>query len=222
MYAAEQADRLILAKLFDFNWLGVYTIAFTLATLPKEVAKALSYNVIFPAISNQAELPRHELRLKILRQRGKLLLGFAVLLAVMVLGGDWLIDIYRAKYANAKGMLPILTLGGWFSVLFYTSSPALLALGKPLYSAQSNLARFITISLGMWLGYQWAGAYGVIVAIALSDVPLYLVNLYGLWKEKILCLTQDIWITLVFGFMVATLLGLRYAYNGSLPFHWIS
>ena len=58
MFASEQSDRLILGKLLSFQMLGVYTIAYTLANLPRQVIKQLSYKVIFPTISNQTELPR--------------------------------------------------------------------------------------------------------------------------------------------------------------------
>ena len=43
IFMAEQSDRLILGKLLNFETLGVYTIAYTLANIPKEIIKKLSY-----------------------------------------------------------------------------------------------------------------------------------------------------------------------------------
>lgn len=215
MFAAEQADYIILGKLLSFKMLGVYIIAYTLASIPREIIKQLSYKVIFPAISKQANLPRDILRAKILPQRRLILLGFAILLAALTTTGDLVVTtLYDQRYSAAGWMMPILCCGMWFSLLFYTISPALLALGKPLYSAQSNFARFAIITVAMPLTYQTFGVVGAVIVISLSDLPLYLTNLYGLWQEKLFCFTQDIQVT---SFFIATLV-LFLAIRNSLGF----
>ena len=199
IFMAEQSDRLILGKLLNFETLGVYTIAYTLANIPKEIIKKLSYRVIFPAISSQVDLPRSSLRAKIVRQRGLMLMGFAVGLAALITVGDLIIGtLYDSRYTEATWMMPILCCGIWFSLLFYTASPALLAISKPLYSAQSNLARFTMIGVVLPLSFAKFGTLGAIITIAFSDLPLYIVNLYGLWREKLSCIRQDIQITALF------------------------
>ena len=133
MFAAEQADRLVLAKILSFQMLGVYTVAYTLASIPREIIKHLSHRVIFPAISLQSELPRTSLRSKIIRQRRIILLGFGIILAALITVGDLIVaTLYDRRYAEAIWMMPILCSGIWFSLLFYTINPALLAIGKPL------------------------------------------------------------------------------------------
>ncbi len=214
----EQADRLILAKLLSFKLLGVYTVAYTLAGIPREIIKTVSHRVIFPAISNQIDLPRSSLRIKILRQRQMILIGFAISLAALVTVGDLVIAVlYDNRYADATWMMPILSCGIWFSVLFYTISPALLAIGKPLYTAQSNLAGFVVIGLGLPLMFFYFGTVGAIILIAVSDLPLYLVNLYGLWREKLSCLTQDLQITAFFIGILTVSLTIRNYLGFGLP-----
>lgn len=218
MFLAEQADRLILAKLLSFQMLGVYTIAYTLANIPKEVIKQLSHRVIFPTIANQIDLPRSSLRAKILRQRRRLLIGFAILIAILVSVGDLVIaTLYDKRYSEATWMMPILCCGIWFSLLFYTVSPALLAIGKPLYSAQSNLARFLMIGVGLPLVFFRFGTLGAIIVIALSDLPLYIVNLYGLGRENLSCIGQDIQSTAFFIAILALLLIIRNYLGFGLP-----
>ncbi|MBV6623898.1 MAG: oligosaccharide flippase family protein [Rivularia sp. (in: Bacteria)] len=218
MFAAEQADRLVLAKLLSFKLLGVYTVAYTLASIPKEVIRQLSYKVIFPAISKQQDLPRHILRGKILKQRRLILLGCGVVLAALVTIGDLVIGLlYDQRYIEATWMMPILCCGMWFSLLFYTISPALLAIGKPLYSAQSNFARFAIIILAVPSAYQVFGVIGAIGVIAFSDLPLYIVNLYGLWREKLFCFIQDIQTTALFITTLALFLFIRYNLGFGFP-----
>jgi O-antigen/teichoic acid export membrane protein len=218
MFAAEQADRLVLAKILSFKMLGVYTVAYTLASIPREVIKQLSYKVIFPTISQEADLPRATLRDKILRQRWFILLGTAIILAFLTTIGDLIVALlYDKRYADATWMMPILCSGIWFSLLFYTISPALLAISKPLYSAQSNFARFGVIILGVPLAYYSFGTLGAIIVIAFSDLPLYIVNLYGLWQEKLFCFTQDIQATAFFMIVLTLCLLIRYSLGFGLP-----
>jgi O-antigen/teichoic acid export membrane protein len=218
MFAAEQADRLVLAKILSFQMLGVYTVAYTLASIPREVIKQLSYKVIFPTISQQADLPRAILREKILRQRWLILLGTAIVLAILTTIGDFIVAfLYDKRYADATWMMPILCSGIWFSLLFYTINPALLAISKPLYSAQSNFARFGIIILGVPFAYYSFGSLGSIIVIAFSDLPLYIVNLYGLWQEKLFCLTQDIQTTVFFMVVLSLCLLTRYSLGFGLP-----
>ncbi len=218
MFASEQSDRLILGKLLSFETLGVYTVAYTLANIPKEVIKKISYRVIFPAISSQVDLPRSSLRDKILRQRRFIMMGSAVGLAALTTVGDLIIGtLYDNRYAQATWMMPILCCGIWFSLLFYTISPALLAIGKPLYSAQSNLARFVMIGVVLPLAFFRFGILGAIIVISLSDLPLYIVNLYGLWREKLSCIRQDMQVTALFVGILSLFIFIRNYLGFGLP-----
>lgn len=217
-FVAEQSDRLVLAKLLSFKLLGVYTVAFTLASIPKEVIRIISHKVIFPTISRQRDLPRDILRAKILKQRRLILLGCGIILATLVTVGDLIISLlYDQRYIAATWMMPILCCGMWFSLLFYTISPALLAIGKPLYSAQSNFARFAIILLAVPIAHQNFGVVGAIAVIAFSDLPLYIVNLYGLRREKLFCLAQDIQTTTFFIGILSLFLFIRYNLEFGLP-----
>lgn len=218
MFLAEQADRLILGKLLSFEILGIYTIAYTLANVPREVIKQISHRVIFPAISQQADLSRNHLRSKIIRQRWRILIGFAVFLAGLTTVGDLVIaTLYDERYRPATWMLPILCCGIWFSVLFYTMSPALLALGKPIYSAQSNAARLIAIAAGLPVAFSLIGIPGAIAVVAFSDFLPYLVVQYGLIREKLFCLSQDLWMTGAFVGILSFLLWIRYTLGFGFP-----
>ncbi len=218
VFVAEQADRLILGKLLSFEMLGVYTVAYTLASIPKEIIRQVSHKVIFPAVSEQSDLPRYTLRAKILHQRRLMLIGCAIVLAALVTVGDLVVGtLYDQRYADACWMMPILCCGVWFSLLFYTISPALLGIGKPLYSAQSNFARFGIIAFGVPLAHQSFGLLGAVIVIALSDLPLYIVNLYGLWQEKLTCFIQDIKSTVFFVGILNLLLLIRYSLGFGVP-----
>ena len=210
MFLADQIDRLLLGKLLSLEMLGVYTVAITIANIPRELIKALSYQVIFPTFSRQTDLSPGSLQAKIKRQRWPILLGFAVLLALLISFGDLIIDqLYDERYRQATWMMPILGLGVWFSVLFYTTSVIILAIGKPWYLSQSNLARLLTVGIGLPLGFYLVGVFGAIAAVALSDLPSFLVLQHGLRREKLACIAQDFLATIFFLGILAIVLVIR-------------
>ncbi|MEG4989456.1 oligosaccharide flippase family protein [Microcoleus sp. BR0-C5] len=222
-FLCSQADRLILGKIFTLTMLGIYGIAFTLGDMPRQVILAITGKVIFPSISLLAELPREELRAKILKNRKLILIPLAVGLAIFVSFGDQLIlTLYRKEYAAASWMMPILALGIWHTTLYNMMGSCLLAVGKSQYQAMGNLLTFVNLCISIPLGYHLKGNLGAVIAIALGDLPTYVVTNYGLWREGLTCFWQDIQLTALFVGVLATLIWCRVAFGLHLPIDKIS
>ena len=198
-FLANQSDRLILGKLLTLGQLGVYTIAFTLADMPRQIMARISNGIVFPIAAKKKDIPRSELREKILSQRRLLLLGLATFVALLAGLGDILIAfLYDDRYEEATWMMTLLSIGIWPYVLFDTTRPVLLAIGRSRYEALANFLRFTSISLGIVAGFHFFGLVGAIAVLAFSDVPLYIANQYGLLKEGLTCYRQDFIMTLFF------------------------
>ncbi len=222
-FLCSQADRLILGKIFTLTMLGIYGIAFTLGDMPRQVIMALSGRVIFPSISMLAELPREELRAKILNNRQLILIPLAVGLAIFVIFGDQLIlTLYRKEYAAASWMMPILALGIWHTTISSMMGGCLLAVGKSQYPAMANLLTLVNLCISIPLGYHLKGNLGAVIAVALGDLPTYAVINYGLWKEGLTCFWQDMQFTALFVGVLASLLWCRVAFGLGLPIDKIS
>lgn len=218
MFLAENSDQFILPKLASLSVLGVYSVAWNLAGTPRTLIKRLSTTIIFPAISLKNELPRAELKQKIAKQRRLLLIGGAAMLAILVCTGDLVVGaLYDKRYIDATWMMPILCAGIWFVILFYTLSPALLAVGQPKFVAFSNFTSFIVIALGMPIGFHYFDTPGAITVISFSDFFPYFILLIGLFKEKLLFLWQDFLSTLLFVGLVTLLIFIRYQLGFGLP-----
>ena len=216
---AEQSDRLILGNLLPLEVLGVYSVALSLANLPRQIVKRLGNQIIFPVVSRRAELSREKLRIEILRQRQKLLIIFGLMLLPFIILGDGIIfKMYDDRYVDATWMLPILALGVWFSVLFNTANFCLMGIGKPIYGAVGNGLRFLTISIGLFVGYNYGGILGAIIVVAVSDVPAYIGIQHGLAREKLLFLSQDLKSTILFLSLISILLMARTWLGFSTPF----
>lgn len=217
-FFGEQADRLILGRLLGVEMLGIYIVALTFADLPRSVTVALSGKVIMPAISKIADLPRPEIRTKICRKRMPVLLVMAAGVTLIATFGDWIIELlYDERYQQAAWMLPVLALGVWPRLLCNTNEPALFSLGRPQYSAAANLARFLFTVVGIWVGHSLFGLPGAVIGVALNDLCYYLVANFGLWREGLSGIRQDILATGILICALTLLLGARSTLGLGLP-----
>ncbi|MEN8140592.1 MAG: oligosaccharide flippase family protein [Thermodesulfobacteriota bacterium] len=218
MFLATQADRFLLGKLFPLSLFGIYNIAVIFAELPKQVLTKLSNRVIFPLMAQFSELPREEFRNGILAKRLQLLLPLALLVAVFAGFGDLIINqLYDERYHQAGWMLPLLALGMWPFILSASIDRCLYAIGLPQYSAVGNFCKFLYMVIAVPISFKMAGPVGGVVAVALNDLPVYLVVNYGLSRERLTCLRQDGLVTLLLAVLLVLILALRFALDLGLP-----
>ena len=211
-FLASQVDRLLLGKLIPLEILGVYSIAFMLREVPHTLLGALSYRVLFPAITQRVDLPREQLRDLIQRNRWPLVAALALGVASMISLGDFLVHLlYDDRYREAGWMLQILALGVWPRALTETTEASLLALGKPRYIAYAGAGRFLFVTFGVLVGHAYGGMLGVLAAVALGGTVDYVVESYGLRREGLWLPTQDLWLTLLWLALTAGMLGVRHA-----------
>ncbi|NBD15134.1 MAG: oligosaccharide flippase family protein [Cyanobacteria bacterium] len=221
-FLASQTDRLLLGKLLSLEMLGIYTIAFLFADMPRQIIQKVSNKVIFPVVSQMTNLPRSSLRRKLLQERTLILIGFAIFLSILISFGDWLIiALYDERYAQGAWMLPILALGIWPRLLSVTINPVLFAIGNPRYIAFGNFFKFIYMIIGLPLGFSIIGVLGVVIVIALNDLPFYGVVTYGLWKENLSPLLQDIQASILLIGLLSLILFSRISLGYGIPINGI-
>jgi O-antigen/teichoic acid export membrane protein len=218
MFLATQADRFLLGKFFPLALFGVYNIAIVLAELPKQIIGQVSNKVIFPLISKFSHLPRNELRRKILRKRRIMLVPLALLVALLGSFGDIVIDfLFDDRYRQAGWMLTLLAFGMWPLVLYATVDRSLYAIGKPNYCAFGNFLKFIYMIIGVPLSFKYGGFFGAVLTVALNDLPVYFVVNFGLFKEKLSCIRQDILATAILAVFTGFFIAIRIYFEMGFP-----
>jgi O-antigen/teichoic acid export membrane protein len=136
---------------------------------------------------------------------------------VVTFGDLFLVHVYDSRYHNAAWMVPILAVGLWHTLLYSTSTSCLFAVGKPKYIVAGYLfSSIVILTLTPFAFYRW-GLFGAVWTVALSDVPMYFVNLYGLGREGMFPVVQDIKTTLIFLFATAVLILARVAAGFPFP-----
>jgi O-antigen/teichoic acid export membrane protein len=217
-FLATQSDRLVLGKLLSFELLGVYGVAYTLADIPKQLTLAVGGKVIFPSYAKFSKLPYAEFRRKIQQLRFPVLLAGAAGLAALIAFGDMAVShLYDSRYAAAAWMVPVLALGLWPVILNTTLDTALYAVGNPKFITLGCFVSFVFLVGGIWFGYQFFGIPGAVIAVPFSNVPPYFIITYGLWRERLACLGQDIVTTAIFLAILAVLIGVRTLAGFPLP-----
>jgi len=213
-FLANQADRLILGKFLPLEILGIYTIAFTFADIPRTIINQISSRIIFPLVSLKRDLPRPQLSQTIYQARKFLLIGAAFLLSILTIFGDVLIDLlYDSRYSEASWMLPILALGLWPSILLLSVNKILYSLGQPQYNAIGSFLKFIYMIVLLPLVLMKGNLYLGMIVIGFNDIPIYIVTCYGLAKNQFSPLKQDIIVTLILLVFLFFLTFLRNNYN---------
>jgi O-antigen/teichoic acid export membrane protein len=215
-FFASQADRFILGKLISFSLLGVYSIAYTVSDIPRQVINAFAQKVGYPFISKMAHLPVPEFARIFLWYRFRVLLAGAAMLCTMVYMGGFLVTkMYDPRYHAAAWMVPILALGLWHTLLYATTMPALLTLGKSKYQAVGNGFYCVAVLAAIPIAFHFYGMFGAVIAVAAGDLPFYFVLVTGASREGVSTWRQDLQATAIFLSLLGVGFALRILITGS-------
>lgn len=180
-------DVFILGSFAGMATLGLYSIAKTLSRISIEALMKLSDMVMFPLYSRLKEQGADTLREKMFKTRALLLALFLPPLWILILAGDWIVDLlYDDRYQFAGWILQVLASGATATVIITSIHPVLLAVGDSFRNMLNSVTRFIMQLLGMLIGYYMAGVEGFIVGVAMADlftygVLVFLIRPYNVW-----------------------------------------
>jgi O-antigen/teichoic acid export membrane protein len=173
-FLASQGDRLLLGRLLDVRFLGIYTIALTISSLAQATIQEISNKVLFAAYSEVIrDAPE---RLYSILRKNRLILatvgiGFSL---IFVLFGEKLIEaLYDDRYLEAGWILQVLALRMVISSLNLTYGDVLLAQGKAFVITGLIAVKVFILFLAMFVGFQMGGVHGVIVGVVAAEWLMY-------------------------------------------------
>jgi O-antigen/teichoic acid export membrane protein len=218
-FFATNLDRLYLGKIASFGMLGVYGIARSFSDLIVLLVSRICGYLVFPLIAAAAHQPRNALRGKIQSIRLHFILLTAFAIAVFAVSADLPIHLlYDNRYQAAAGMLPIMALGAWFSILCSINENIILGLAGTQYIAVGNVVRFIWFATGLPFGYGAYGFLGVVVVFACSDCFRYFALLIGQIRMDVSFLRDDMLATGLLATLFVTFAWMRWYWGFGLPF----
>ena len=201
-FLAMNFDRLFLARSLPFQILGIYGVARSLADVLSLLVARIGSLVIFPMVA-AAGHSKEILKEKLSVSRTSVLMGAAVAISLFISISDLVVLLlYDDRYKAAALMLPVLTVGVWFSVLCTLSESVLLGIGRPSYGAIANVIKFVWLLIGLPVAITFYGVAGAVGVMAASEFVRYLPLLHSQKVEHISFLRQDVLITIAMAGMV--------------------
>lgn len=192
-FASQQGDRLLLGHFLGARTLGVYTIAVFLAGALGDAISRVTTGVFFPAYSrvyNQGTGRLREVFYKTRLASDALILPALGGLAVL---GPFVVHLlYDPRYAEAGWMLRVLSVRVALACMVLPLQFCLFALGHARYGFYLNLARVVTLAVGVPIGYRAAGVAGLVWAVAASEVPALIVCYYGFARAKLVSVLHEL------------------------------
>lgn len=170
LFVTTEVDNMVIGKVLGFEWLGYYTMAFTLANIPATHISKIASNVLFPAYSSiQRDSAKMRLAyLTVLRVVGGIAIPAAAGLAA--LAPDVVTVVYGPKWAPAVPALRILALFGAARAVGMLGGYLYNALGKPKISFYLTAGKLLVILACIYPMTARFGVTGAALAVAIPQV----------------------------------------------------
>ena len=192
-FVAQQSDLLLLGRYLEMSQLGVYSIAITLSSAVYALVIRVNHSVLYPAYGRIVQNEAHRLGHTYHRAR----LGVDALLifpiGVLMLIGSRVVDLlYDGRYHEAGWIFQVLCVRLLMAAALSNSEACLVALGHPKYALMQNVGRAAWILAGIPIGWSLGGVKGVVVAVALCELPVMAVLWVGLIRHRMFSLWSEL------------------------------
>lgn len=172
-FITSQGDRAILGKFISLEMLGVYNIAFFLASFPMSLGYAVNQRLMIPIYRDSSVADAQSLRKQRMLRAG-LSGGILALLWTMALAGPWLVDLlYDDRYQIAGAIMVPLSLVLAPAVIVMTYDQAALAAGDSKSFFWVSAIRAVSQTLLFLGGVVWFGLPGGIAAMGIALLVTY-------------------------------------------------
>lgn len=183
-FLAGQSDRLILARLVNVRFLGIYTVAQTLSRALSIAIHATGSRVLFPSYAELVRERPEQLYLNLRKTRLILIaLSYCVSLVFIIFGQQLIDFFYDNRYADAGWMLQFFAVGSLVSILAQTYDNVLMANGQTFAIAALLVIQLTVQVTAMFLGAHWGGHKGVIIGLVSTEWILY--SSQAIWLARL-------------------------------------
>jgi len=180
-YLAMQGDKLIFSSYLTAAELGVYSIAFMLASVVTNVCQQITSKVWFPVLSRVANDKPEALKEKYYEVRTKQDPIVFFVIGIMISIAPKVIDfLYDERYQGAGWMIEILLIGVIGDVILNMGTVCMTALGYTKVRMKIMFLRAIAMFIGLPVLFYYFGFEGAVWGVALNTfiaIPLLYIEM---------------------------------------------
>ena len=181
VHLARNADNLVVARFLGDRATGLYTRAFTLATMPQTRLVSLVYGVSFPVFCRVRD-DRARFHAWYLKATSAVaVIVTPILLGLAVVAREFTVVVYGAEWSEMASCLSILCLAGLINSLHMLGGAAIEASGRLRYDVAAQSLYGIMIPLGA-LAFVQFGIEGVACAVLCSAAVFWVTKGLALGK----------------------------------------
>ncbi len=185
VFAAGQADRLVLAKLVPLGELGLYSIAFMWTQLPLMAAQTWFGRMIFPMASEEFRSMDPSYR-RLKRYRRQFLIAVVVVMVILSIAFDTVFHVlYTSEYWPATAFFRVLLAGSMVRILDESYRAFNLASGAPQYTAFGSALTVAIFFATIGYLYGQFGTIGVALSYSVSQAGTYFVSSAGAHRQGV-------------------------------------
>lgn len=168
-FLVNNGDRLLLSSLVNSTILGIYTIAFLIASSVELVLTKLIGEISFPALSEVARERPSDLPATYYRFHAVISVFTYFCAGILIMAGSDLIELlYDDRYAQAGWMLEVLAVA-LLAIPFRVAAYCFMALGIPKLLTRIIAIRLITMIILVPSGFHLLGLSGALWGVVLSS-----------------------------------------------------
>lgn len=178
-----QADKLLIGKYLPIDLFGIYNIGYFLASFPVLLGGMLMSKLLIPIYRESPPKESRENYLKLRRMRVLMTVCLLVLIALVALGGVWLVDVlYDPRYAMAGAITVLVACAQIPHIVVQTYGHSALASGQSKLFFVLAASRAVLMIAGIALGLQVGGLAGGIAGMWVAYVAAYPVVVWLSWR----------------------------------------
>lgn len=195
-----QLDKVFLGKKLSVSELGLYFVAFSLSVAVATLCIQYCQNILQPFMSIIFRTEPKQFAFRYYQKKMKVSLVLALGIGVLIGASTLFFDLlYDDRYLPSGLYLSYLLIPSVFILFTYSSEVLLVVKGEVRTTLIANCFRLIWLPPAMWLGYEWFDVQGLLIAIALTEVPAAIHMGMRINKLKLLNVKKDSLIFIVAG-----------------------
>jgi O-antigen/teichoic acid export membrane protein len=190
--AIGQFDKVIIAKLFPLDILGLYVIASNFAAMPRLLADAYGTRVLFSVYSETNRLRAYDLKRAYYsqKQNPNLLYNFSVG-GLISLSPAIVMVLYTARYSLVATYMQIMMISTLFVMSTNAANEVMIARGESPFTLSTNFVRVIFIVGFAPTAYFFVGVIGIVWSIGLMELAVQIYSWIVLKRRGLLDLRSE-------------------------------